>query len=448
MNRPRLLCISPSFAPETTPTAIRAGKLLERLSARWQITVLSERGAARRDATIEVLAVPAHRPTRLLGTIRRLRLGRLLELLVWPDDSVFWLLPAIRAGRRALREQRYEAVVAFMMPYSAGLAALALARTARLPLILNLDDSPTCSDMHPSQPSWLHHRLAVWLEDLFVRSADVTVYVSAENLERVAARQPEQARARMRLVRYGAEPGDFPPCPQPEGRFEVLYVGAMSGWWALIREREGPGGAATRLFRAFNGLGRHELIALDERTSSPAVIGRAVQLLLAQHEDWRGRVGVSVWGNPYPEEVVARALAAAGVQDVVEVHGAVPHERVPSLMCAADVLFLTLPRRPDGSAGGRISAKTYEYLISDRPILAAVGPGENRSFLEGRAGVAVVDPADAQAIAAVLAPLVAEKLAGHPLGVDRSRERDELSYDVRAGEFAAAIEAAVRDHSR
>jgi glycosyltransferase involved in cell wall biosynthesis len=445
MDRPRLLCISPSFAPETTPTAIRAGKLIERLSERWQVTVLTEHGAPRSGEAVEVVPVAARRPRRLLATLRRMRLSRLIELAVWPDESVFWVPAAIRAGRRALREQQYDAVVAFMMPYSAGLAALAISRLGRVPLVLNLDDSPTCSDMQPSYPSWLHQRLAVWLEDLYVRRADVTVYVSAENLRRVAARIDPPLREKLRLVRYGAEPGEFLPCAQPEERFEILYVGAMSGWWALIRDDEGDGGVGKRAYRALDGLGRHRVLELDERTSSPAIVARAVQALLAAHEEWRGRVGVSIWGNPYPEQVVDRALAAAGVQDVVSVHGPVPHEQVPALMCAADVLFLTLPRRGDGSAGGRISAKTYEYLMTDRPILAAVGAGENRSFLEDRAGVWVVDPADEQAMAAVLEPLIAAKAGGRPLSVDRAREREELSYDACARAFAAAIDAAIGD---
>ena len=253
MDHPRLLCLSPSFPPETTPTAIRAGKLLERLSARWDVTVLSERGAAVADSALDVRDVPARGPRRLLGLARRLRLGRLLELALWPDDHIFWVLPAIRAGRRVLREREPEAIVVFMMPYSAGLAGLALARISRLPLVLNLDDSPTCGDMHPSYPSRLHHRLAVWLEDLYLRRADAVVYVSATNLARVAERQPASVRARMRLIRYGADPESFRPATQPEGRFEILYVGAMSGWWALIGH-SADGGRAARLYRALTGL--------------------------------------------------------------------------------------------------------------------------------------------------------------------------------------------------
>ncbi len=439
-RRPRLLCISPSFAPETTPTAIRASQLLERLSERWDVTVLTESGEQRAGGGVEVVRVPSRRPRRLLRTLRRLRQDKLIELLVWPDETLFWVPSAVRAGRRLLRAGGYEAILVFMMPYSAGLAGVALARASHLPLILNMDDSPTCTDMHPSHPSRLHHRLATRLEDLYVRRADATVYVSARNLERVGSRQTAELRERMRLVRYGADPAAFQPGSQTPGRFEIVYVGAMSGWWSLIGERDSP---LARVHRAWGGLGRHRTAVLDERTSSPAFLAGAVRRLLAEHPDWQGRIAVSLWGNPYPADVVERALAAAGAGDLVTVHEPLPHAQVAEKMAEADLLFLTLPDRPDGSPGGRISAKTYEYLMTDRPILAAVPPGENRDYLMGREGVALVDPADEIAMAQAIEPLVERKLAGRALAIDRTRERSELSYDQRARELTAAIEAAI-----
>ena len=52
-------------------------------------------------------------------------------------------------------------------------------------------------------------------------------------------------------------------------------MGAMSGWWSLIDETRRERRAA-RLYGAWTRLGRHERIELDQRTSSPAVIGRAI----------------------------------------------------------------------------------------------------------------------------------------------------------------------------
>jgi glycosyltransferase involved in cell wall biosynthesis len=394
---------------------------------------------------VRVVTVRSRRPTRLLGTLRRLRLDKLLELAVWPDDSIFWIVPAILAGRRLMREKKPNAIVVFMMPYSAGLVGLALSRLSDVPLVLNLDDSPTCTDMHPSFPTRLHYLLAKKLEDAYARTADAVVYVSATNLATVRERQPEDVREKLQLVRYGADPIEVHAKAPRDGRFEIAYVGAMSGWWALI-EQDAPPSLPKRAFRAWTRLGRYERFALDERTSSPAIVGRAIADVVAADPELEGRVKLAIHGNPYPAEVVARALRQAGVQDVVDVGGPVPHEEVARIVAAADLLFLTLPMRTDGSRGGRISAKTYEYLTTDRPILAAVPQGENWDYLAGKPGVWLVAPDDKDGMSAAIAKLARAKLDGGPLSFDRSELSEELSYDARAGEFAAVVDSGIERH--
>jgi glycosyltransferase involved in cell wall biosynthesis len=441
-RKPRLLCLSQSFTPDTTPTSIRAGKLLAQLSAEYDITVLTEAAGPREQTAVDVRTVPARRPVRLLNALRRLRLGKLIELFVWPDTAIFWVPAAIREGRRLARELQPSAIVVFMMPYSAGLAGLALRRLTGLPLVLNLDDSPTCTDMHPYFPTRLHYVLARRLEDRYAAAADAVVYVSQTNLEAVRARQPQAVGDRLRLVRYGADAEDFRPHPSRENDFEIAYVGAMSGWWALIEDHE-PASAAKRAYGAWTELGRYRRTELDDRTSSPAVAGRAILDAIAAHPAWEGHVHLTLYGNPYPPDVVARALSAAGVQDVVQVHEPMPHAQVAEILTRADLLLVTLPSRVDGSRGGRISAKTYEYLMTDRPILAAVPPGENWDYLQGKPGVWLVDPNDRAGMEAVIGELVEAKLAGAERSFDRGELREQLSYSTRAREFAAVVREAI-----
>jgi hypothetical protein len=437
-ERPALLCISQSFSPDTTPTAIRAGKLLDKLSGQWDVTVVTEAQGGRRDGRVQVEVVRSRRPGRLLATLRRLRLSKLLEIGLWPDESIFWLIPAVLAGRRLVREREPSAIVVFMMPYSAGLAGILLSRLRGLPLILNLDDSLTCTDMHPYFPTRLHYHLARVLEDLYVRCADAVVYVSETNLEAVRSRQPERVRERFHLVRYGADAADFHPQPTRSEQFEIAYVGAMSGWWALI-EQHAPAGRLKRIYGAWIRLGRYERMVLDQRTSSPAIIGHAIIDAIAEHPDWAGRVGLTLYGNPYAADIVARAVEHVGVQSVVTVLGPVAHEQVAGILARADLLFLTLPARADGSRGGRISAKTYEYLMTDRPILAAVPQGENWDYLADKPGVWLVEPHDQQRMKEVVAELADAKFAGAARQFDRGHLYEQLSYEARAAEFATVV---------
>jgi hypothetical protein len=441
-RRPALLCVSQSFAPDTTPTAIRASKLLEKLAAEWEITVITEAPGPDRRNGAQVNVVRGRRPRRLFAALRRMRLSKLLEIVVWPDESIFWVLPAVVAGRRLIRKLSPSAIVVFMMPYSSGLIGVALSRLTGLPLILNLDDSPTCTDMHPDFPTRLHYRLATALEDFYVRKADAIVYVSQTNLQSARSRQPEHLRERFHLVRYGADKADGHRSQASMGDFEIAYVGAMTGWWSLI-EQAAPASRLERMHAAWSRLGRYERADLDHRTSSPAIIGGAILDAIGTHPSWDGRVKLTIHGNPYPDAVVERALASSGVAGVVSVLGPVSHERVADILWQADLLFLTLPKRVDGSEGGRISAKTYEYLTTDRPILATVPRGENWNFLADKPGVWLADPDDRPRMAEIIAELVAAKFAGRPRTFDRSELDRQISYQTRAAEFAAVVDAAL-----
>jgi glycosyltransferase involved in cell wall biosynthesis len=105
---------------------------------------------------------------------------------------------------------------------------------------------------------------------------------------------------------------------------------------------------------------------------------------------------------------------------------------------------MVLPDRLDGSPGGRISAKTYEYLMTDRPVLAALPPGENREYLEDKSGVYLVDPAGVSEMAEVVARLAADQFDGASVEIDRTELRSSLLSTTRACSFKEVILDSIR----
>jgi glycosyltransferase involved in cell wall biosynthesis len=433
----RLLCVCYECPPQTTPTAIRTGKLLGRLARDgWALDVVTAAADAAVPGAV-IRHVPMPRESRLRSRLVRWRLAKLPDLLDWPDDKRAWVAPATAAAMAAVAEHRPDAIAVFMMPYSAGLVGLELKRRTGLPVVMNFDDSPTCSDMHASFATPWHYRRTVAFEDRLVRGADAAVFVSQRTMDRVRDRQPADHRGNFHLVRYGADPADYagpPPAPAGDGVFRIVYLGGMTGWHAFDHGRSDPLAKRllSRTLAMWNGLGRHWLAELDQRGSSPVFVARAAQQAMAADPSLRGRVRVEVYGNRHPRAVVDRLLAAEGVADVVDVHGPVPNAEAIRLARGADLLFMALPDRVDGSPGGRISAKTYEYLMTDRPILAALPPGEGPEFLAGWAGVTVVRPSDVAGMAAAVGAAVAR-----PQRFDRPTAT--LSYDGRADAFAAVV---------
>ena len=437
----RLLVISYRFPPETYPLAIRVKYFLDHLRENaWAIDAVTAAPDASSQENLTVHHVPDYTPERFLALVQKLRLGKFLDWLVWPDPFVFWVLPAYWKARRLLEQHGYDAMVVFMMPYSPGLAGVLLRKQTGLPLILNLNDSLTCSDMNPSFPSRLHYTLARKLEDLYVQTADAVVYVSHRNLERVRERQPVAHQDKFHLIRRGAQPlPDLQPDAVHKDQFRIVYTGGTSGWYQFIEETHPPS-LPKRMYRAWKRLGRHQVVQLDHRTHSPIFVGRAVKQILRRHPDWKGQIQIDIYGQRYPKSVTDAVLKQYGLEDIVHLHGAVPHEDALQHMVDSDLLFMALPDRMDGTPGSRISAKTYEYLMTDRPILAALPSGENRAYLQDKSGVYITDPDDVDAMANIIEDLVRSTFDGSPVRVDRSALQPTLLSETRASAFATILQ--------
>jgi glycosyltransferase involved in cell wall biosynthesis len=213
----------------------------------------------------------------------------------------------------------------------------------------------------------------------------------------------------------------------------------MSGWYALDPRPTSP---IQHLYRAWNALGTYQLAPVDPRSHSPVYVGRAVRRVLDQHPEWTNRLQIEIYGNTYPHDVIERVLRRYDLQDIVRVHGRIPHRAVHETIRRAHLLFLTLPDRLDGSAGGRISLKTYEYLTTNRPILAALPRGENRTVLDSKTGTYLAEPKDVETMAHHISILADKHFAGENISTDRSVLQANLSSRRRAQQLHTILSEA------
>jgi glycosyltransferase involved in cell wall biosynthesis len=444
-QRPRLLLLSYRFAPETYPLSIGLKGVVEELSNEWDIDVVTAAENAYSPPGTTVHHVPPRSTERIMKIPKRLRLEKLTDFFTWPDPFWPWILPAFRTAKRVIRDRQPDAILVFMMPFSTGMVGTLLKVQTGLPLIINLNDSLTCSDMRPSYPSRLHHALYRRLEDYYVRTADRSVYVSRHNRDRIRDRQPDAHREKIKLVRCSAEPHEqVAHRHDPDDVFKIVYTGAMSGWYNLD---PAPSSLAKRAYQAWMRLGRHIRTPLDYRSHSPVFVGQAVRRVLETHPEWADRIRIDVYGDTYPKDVVDRVLKSYQIEDLVTLHGRIPPSEVPGRTQEADLLFLTLPDRTDGTPGGRISLKTYEYLMTDRPILAAVPPGENRDFLQDKPGTYVTDPFDAVEMATVIETLATEHFNNQSQPIDRPGLQDAFSHKTRAQSLSQILKEAIDSKS-
>jgi Glycosyltransferase Family 4 len=435
--QPKLFCIAHDLPPLKTPIAHRANKLLTEFQRTWQIHVLTGTKSGYLAENSNIHYTKNWYPQALMKWLGKLRLEKILTLLIWPDTEIFWFLPAVLKGYQLIKQQKPDAILVIMMPYSAGLVGVTLKLLTGLPLVVSLDDSLSCTDMHPHAVSWLHHHLERWLENLYVRQANAVVYVSQFNLDLVKNRQPESKKSKFHLIRCGADPVDFTTpitSKNDNSSFEVIYIGGMNGWYEfyhLPQEKT----LVKRLYKAWVEWGYYQRAKIDYRSSSPIFVGQAIKQVISQKVEWENKIKLSVYGNSFPEFVVNKVLQNQNLTDVVNISGSLPHFQAIQLARQADLLLITLPNRLNGTRGGRISCKSYEYLMTDRPILAAVPYGENWDYLQDKPGVWLVEPTDVEAIKKVIAHIATAKFSGSPLRFDRTHLHTQLSYQTLAQDY-------------
>jgi Glycosyltransferase Family 4 len=341
--------------------------------------------AAGLPAGLEVVRVPGPVPPD--SPPMRSRAERWLRLT--SPFTRWWREGAVRVGS-GLRD--VELVYASLSPFESAEAGLELARRLGAPCVLDLRD-PWALDEMLTFATGLHHRLEVERMGRALKAADAVIMNCPEALARVRARWPE-LRGVLDVVTNGFDAADFADAaesPPAEG-FRIVHTGFLHTGFGHERRR---GDALRRLLGGTaqaDPLTRSHVVlleALDRVRRADAALGAGLELHLA------GALSES-----------DRAVDGRGF---VREHGYLPHAESVRLMRSADLLFLPMHDLPPGVRATIVPGKTYEYLGSTRPLLAAVPDGDARDWLEALPWAHVARPTDPAAMADIVAALAARK---------------------------------------
>jgi glycosyltransferase involved in cell wall biosynthesis len=357
--------------------------------------------------------VSAPRPAPASRNRRRAERWLRLE----PEHSRWWVEGAVEAGRRATG---IDVVLATMSPFESARAAERLARHHGVPWVADLRD-PWALDEMFQYPSAVHRRLA--LREMGAALAPAAAVVMNTDEAAAATRDQFPAFGRVATIPNGFDAADFEgPAPErPDGTFRIVHTGHLLT--SIGREHR-----RTMLARRVLGgsLGRVDIL-----TRSHVYLVQALDLLLERRPELRTVVELHLAGNLTSDDV------AIAQRDVVHLHGYLPHTESVALARSADLLFLPMQDLPVGQRSRMVPGKTYEYLATGRPILAAVPDGDARDLVT-RAGTGrACRPADAEGMARTISEEVDRRLDGVPLPQVREDliarfERRELARDLAA----------------
>ena len=336
--------------------------------------------------------IPGHElyGRRGLDRLRRRATITARGLLV-PDASVLWNATAIPAALRLVRRERMDVVLTTSPPGSVHLVGAAVRARGRARWVADLRDGIVG---HAHRRREIRGEPA--LARLVARRADAVVAASAgvaEGMERFAP------GLTVHVVENGCDFDDFEGLEyRPGERFRITHTGSFFG-------RRSP--------QAF-------LEALD-RTDGD-VVARFVGGLPPRQRDW---------------------VESNGLRDRVQVLDFLPRAEALALQRDSEANLLLVPEA-EGRGRAVLTAKVFEYLAAERPILAVVPPDGHAAELVRETGTGVVvPPDDVGAIATALAELERRwregTLDGSPLSPGLRARLDRRAGAERLAEILRGV---------
>jgi glycosyltransferase involved in cell wall biosynthesis len=346
--------------------------------------------------------------TRYLNTKRHLSIrGRYSSMMALPDQWIGWLPWAVAEGRTILRSDPIDLVYSTSPHATAHLIAWQLARASSKPWVVDFrdpwfQDTPDVGD--PSGP--IYRYLNRSLERGVVKRSSQVVTSTVQLRDLMRNRYADQLAEKIVTIMNGYDEADFlalpPESSERDAKLTIVHAGRLH-----------PAHRDPRpLLRALRRAGDDG--RLDETRITVRFVG----------------------AGPYSEsEDLRQCLLQTRLESHVEFLPRVPYDQALRELGKGDLLLLL---QGSDDTAGLIPAKLYEYLRSQKPVLAAVFPGATNEVLRETGGGWAVDSRDEAALASVLAEVYLDWIAGRlqnrraNLGKLRRYDRRNLTAELAA----------------
>lgn len=346
----------------------------------------------------------------------------------------WWVDGVAEAGRGDAAHA--EVIVASMSPFESAEAAARLAASSGTPWVADLRD-PWALDEMLAYPTRVHRAREMTRMRCALGTAAAIVMNTPEAARAVRRAFPELDDRPIVAITNGYDKADFDG-PEPELDpvvFRIAHTGSFHTA-AGVRRR-------TKAVRhALGGT----IGGIDFLPRSHVYLVEAIRRVTLAEPTLRGSVRVLLAGV-----MTAEDRSAADIPEVEEL-GYLAHDESVGVLRSSDLLFLPMHDVARGYRSRIVPGKTYEYLASQRPILAAVPDGDARELLAQTPTGLLCEPDDIDAMVRIILRQIRQKADGvaaprPPAELLRRYERCTLTGQLAAllDEVAAAGQRARRN---
>jgi glycosyltransferase involved in cell wall biosynthesis len=359
--------------------------------------------------------------------------GRVERLCLTRSRWEKWWQAGVKS--ELLRLGDVDLLYASMSPFSSAQAVAFAASRLQVPWLAGLRD-PWALDEMLAYPTRAHRLAEQRRMRKALASAAAIVLTTPEATRRVAEAFPE-LEGRALCIPNGFDARDFSgDIPSREdGKFRIVHTGTL-------HTDSSNDGASRRVRRALGG----EMLGVDISTRTHLQLTEAVRALLAEGSELADRIEIHLAGVTTPRD----REAVAGCPFVI-FHGYLPHAESTALLRSADILFLPMQRIQPGARATIVPGKTYEYLATNQPILAAVPEGDARDILRAAGTGLICDPGDVGAMTALIRNQLVRWRDGRPASSPNEeyiRRFEHAELTARMAELMRSVAAGRAGASR
>jgi hypothetical protein len=245
---------------------------------------------------------------------------------------------------------------------------------------------PWALDEMRVEPTAFHRRLELRRMREALGSAAAIVMNTDEAAARLRKAFPELAPKLAGAIPNGYDPADFAASAEAheDDAFRIVHTGYLHT--QLGSEQRRRAGLRRMLGGCTPGL--------DILTRSHVFLLRALERLRREAPELEIELHLAGVTSPADHHAVEF--------EGVRFRGYLPHHETVALMRSADLLFLPMHNLPLRTRATIVPGKTYEYLGSGRPILAAVPDGDARDLLSSVDQAHVCRPDDVDAMTRIV----------------------------------------------
>jgi glycosyltransferase involved in cell wall biosynthesis len=307
--------------------------------------------------------------------------ARLERWFALPDAFSKWWVQAA-TGTALQSVGRTKLIFATMSPFATAEAARKISLHTGIPWIADLRD-PWALDEIQIYPSALHRKIELNRMGRLLSAAAGIVMNTPEATAALRKAFPSLRQRLVKTITNGYEAEDFSGAipPRMDGKFRIVHTGYLHTDFGLQIRRK------RNLYRLLGGIETD----VDILTRSHVILLRAIEKWLVRRPEVAQNLEVVFAG--VATELDKRVVADSAVSKFVQFRGYLTHSASVALVRTADLLFLPMHNLPEARRSRIVPGKTYEYMASGRPILAAVPEGDARDFLK-QSGLALLSKPD------------------------------------------------------